>query len=150
MRCKHFSRVGKSCGFWPHTFHGPIRLTGALTSSGPSRFQRCNRGRDGHWSIDPRPRLGQLIGAINVSDKLMTKRFLARPRWQGQGLMSEASSAVNDYWFETLERPVLAVSKAVANIPFARISEHSGMRVIRPRSGTKYRAAFRGSLGNHA
>jgi RimJ/RimL family protein N-acetyltransferase len=45
--------------------------------------------------------------------------------------MSEASVAVNDYWFETLERPVLRVSKAVANIASRRISERSGMRVIK-------------------
>jgi RimJ/RimL family protein N-acetyltransferase len=73
-----------------------------------------------------------LIGAINVSDKLDDNRgFWLDPAWQGQGLMSEASSAVNDYWFETLERPVLRVSKAVANIPSRRISEQSGMRVIK-------------------
>ena len=44
--------------------------------------------------------------------------------------MSEASTAVTDYWFEILERPVLRVPKAVENVQSRRISERSGMRLI--------------------
>jgi [ribosomal protein S5]-alanine N-acetyltransferase len=39
--------------------------------------------------------------------------------------------AVTDYWFETLARPVLRVPKAAANEPSRRISQRSGMRVVR-------------------
>ncbi|MCB8823436.1 GNAT family N-acetyltransferase [Microvirga rosea] len=52
------------------------------------------------------------------------------PDWQGQGLMSEASSAVTDFWFETLGRPVLQVPKAIANERSRRISERQAMRII--------------------
>jgi [ribosomal protein S5]-alanine N-acetyltransferase len=45
--------------------------------------------------------------------------------------MTEASVAVTDYWFETLARPVLRVPKAIPNKPSRRISERSGMRVIK-------------------
>jgi RimJ/RimL family protein N-acetyltransferase len=45
--------------------------------------------------------------------------------------MTEACSVVTDYWFKTLERPVLRAPKAAANLPSRRISESSGMRVIR-------------------
>ena len=45
-------------------------------------------------------------------------------------MMTEASTAVTDYWFETLERPVLRAPKAVANVASRRISERGGMRLI--------------------
>ena len=44
--------------------------------------------------------------------------------------MSEACSAVTEFWFETLQRPVLRVPKAVANVASRRISERSGMRIV--------------------
>ncbi len=50
---------------------------------------------------------------------------------QGQGLMQEASDAVTDYWFGVLGKAVLRAPKAVANLKSRRISERSGMRVIR-------------------
>jgi RimJ/RimL family protein N-acetyltransferase len=59
--------------------------------------------------------------------------FWLDPNFWGQGLMSEASSAATDYWFETLERPVLREHKAAANTPSRRISQRSGMRLIETR-----------------
>ena len=110
----------------------PYPADGALTFIRDIALPAMQRGTGWHWSIRPKVVPEQLIGAINVSDKLDDNRgFWLDPAWQGQGLMSEASSAVNDYWFETLERPVLRVSKAVANIPSRCISERSGMRVIK-------------------
>jgi ribosomal-protein-alanine N-acetyltransferase len=44
--------------------------------------------------------------------------------------MTEAVSAVNDYWFEVLGFPVLRALKAIANIASRRISEKTGMRII--------------------
>jgi ribosomal-protein-alanine N-acetyltransferase len=73
-----------------------------------------------------------LIGVISLMDKPDENRgFWLDPGWQGQGLMTEACSAATDYWFETLERPVLRAPKAAANLPSRRISERSGMRLIR-------------------
>ena len=110
----------------------PYPADGALTFIRDIALPAMQQGTGWHWSIRPKAAPEQLIGAINVSDKLDDNRgFWLDPAWQGQGLMSEASAAVNDYWFETLGRPVLRVSKAVANIPSRRISEHSGMRVIK-------------------
>jgi [ribosomal protein S5]-alanine N-acetyltransferase len=45
--------------------------------------------------------------------------------------MTEASKAVTDYWFETLERPVLRAPKAATNARSRRIAERSGMRLIK-------------------
>ena len=50
--------------------------------------------------------------------------------WQGQGLMSEACEAVTDYWFNSLNIPVMRVAKAIVNANSRRISEKNGMRVI--------------------
>jgi len=110
----------------------PYPADGALTFIRDIALPAMQQGAGWHWSIRPKAAPEQLIGAINVSDKPDDNRgFWLDPAWQGQGLMSEASAAVNDYWFETLERPVLRVSKAVANIASRRISERSGMRVIK-------------------
>jgi ribosomal-protein-alanine N-acetyltransferase len=110
----------------------PYPADGALTFIRDVALPAMRRGAGWHWSIRPKAMPEQLIGAINVSDKPDDNRgFWLDPAWQGQGLMSEASLAVNDYWFETLGRPVLRVSKAVANVPSRRISERNGMRVIK-------------------
>jgi [ribosomal protein S5]-alanine N-acetyltransferase len=50
--------------------------------------------------------------------------------WQKQGLMTEASDAVTDYWFDVLKFPLLRAGKAIANTASRRISEKQGMRVI--------------------
>jgi RimJ/RimL family protein N-acetyltransferase len=44
--------------------------------------------------------------------------------------MSKACDAVTDYWFFTLNFPVMRVPKAVANTASRRISEKQGMRVV--------------------
>jgi [ribosomal protein S5]-alanine N-acetyltransferase len=110
----------------------PYPADGALTFIRDVALPAMRLGAGWHWSIRPKAMPEQLIGAINVSDRPDDNRgFWLDPAWQGRGLMSEASSAVNDYWFETLGRPVLRVSKAVANVPSRRISERSGMRLIK-------------------
>jgi [ribosomal protein S5]-alanine N-acetyltransferase len=85
-----------------------------------------------HWSIRRKVAPEQLTGVISLRDQPDENRgFWLDREWQGRGLMTEASSAVTDFWFETLERPILRVPKAVANVPSRRISERSGMRVIK-------------------
>src|SRR6202047_2632326 len=110
----------------------PYPADGALTFIRDVALSAIRRGTEWHWSIRPKLTPEQLIGAISLMDKPDDNRgFWLDPAWQGRGLMSEASSAVNDYWFETLGRPVLRVSKAVANEPCKRSSARSGMRVIK-------------------
>lgn len=89
--------------------------------------------RGDHWTwslflkIDPR----QLIGSISLMRGEHENRgfWLGLP-WHGQGLMTEASDAVTDFWFKTLKFQVLRVPKAIANTASRRISEKQGMRVI--------------------
>lgn len=90
------------------------------------------RGDEWAWTLRLKSAPGQLIGAISLLRSETDNRgfWLGLP-WQRQGLMTEASNAVTDYWFEVLKFPVLRVPKAIANAASRRISEKQGMRVIR-------------------
>jgi RimJ/RimL family protein N-acetyltransferase len=110
----------------------PYPADGALRFLRDTALPAMRSGTAWHWSIRPKPEPGHLIGVISLMDKPDENRgFWLDPGWHGQGLMTEACSAVTDYWFETLERPVLRAPKAAANLPSRRISERSGMRLIR-------------------
>ena len=110
----------------------PYPVDGALTFIRDKVLPAMRQGMEWHWSIRPKLAPEQLIGVVSLMDKPDDNRgFWLAPKWQGRGLMSEASAAVTDYWFETLERPVLRAPKAVANVPSRRISERSGMRLIK-------------------
>jgi len=115
----------------------PTRLTARRHYLEPHRVARHGPGRGiGHWAIRLQSAPEQLIGNISLMDEPDNNRgFWLGPRWQGQGLMSEANEAVTAYWFEVLERPVLRVPKAAPNLKSRRISERTGMRLIRTDEG---------------
>jgi RimJ/RimL family protein N-acetyltransferase len=109
----------------------PYPVDGAMTFIRDIALPAIQQGKEWHWSIRLKTTPDQLIGMISLMDKPGNNRgFWLDPASQGRGLISEASTAVTDYWFETLERPVLRVPKAVANVSSRRISERSGMRLI--------------------
>ncbi len=109
----------------------PYPADGALTFVRDVALPAMRKGKTWHWSIRPKVEPDQLIGVISLTDDQDDNRgFWLDPDWRGKGLATEAADAVTNFWFETLERPVLRVSKAVANIPSRRISEKTGMRVI--------------------
>jgi len=88
-------------------------------------------GQAWHWSLRPRERPDLLIGVVSLMDQPDDNRgFWLAPEWQRRGLMTEASDAVTDFWFEVLGREMLRVPKAVDNPASRRISEKRGMRVI--------------------
>jgi ribosomal-protein-alanine N-acetyltransferase len=89
------------------------------------------RGDEWAWTLRLKHRPDQLIGAISLMRNEKDNRgfWLALP-WQRQGLVSEASEVVTDYWFDVLRFPVMRVSKAVANTGSRRISEKQGMRAV--------------------
>ena len=110
---------------WPYPADGALRFIRDHV------LPAVERGAEWHWSIRRQAAPEQLIGAIGLMDRPKDNRgFWLDPAYQGQGLMAEASAAVTDYWFETLERPVLQVLKAVANVRSSRVSERAGMRLI--------------------
>ena len=91
------------------------------------------RGSQWHWSIRTRAQPDELIGVVSLmdDDPDNNRGFWLGLPWQGQGLMGEAVEAVTDFWFEALGRDVLRVPKAAANHASRRVSERTGMRMIR-------------------
>ena len=84
------------------------------------------------WSIRRRDVPDELMGIICLYDVEDNNRgFWLAPEFQGQGFMREASIATTDYWFNTLNKSVLRAPKAAANSRSRRISDSSGMRLIR-------------------
>lgn len=90
------------------------------------------RGEEWHWSLRLKSDPGEIIGCITLMNRQGNNRgFWLGARWQGQGLMTEACEAVTDYWFNELKFPVLRVPKAIANLASRKISEQSGMRIVK-------------------
>jgi RimJ/RimL family protein N-acetyltransferase len=121
----------------------PYPEDGALTYYRDIALPAMARGEEWHWGIRLKGGPDHIIGAINLTRTQPDHRgfWLALP-WQGQGLMTEATAAVNDYWFDVLGFPVLRTSKAVVNQPSRRISQKNGMRLL----GTEERAYVSGKL----
>ncbi len=109
----------------------PYPPDGALTYIRDQALPAVERNIEWHWTIRPKVEPARLIGIISLKANLDENRgFWLDPAWQGKGLMTEASDAVTEFWFEVLGYSVLRVPKAVANIRSRRISERAGMRVI--------------------
>ncbi|WP_342237626.1 GNAT family N-acetyltransferase [Inquilinus sp. OTU3971] len=110
----------------------PYPPDGALVHLRDVLLPSMARGGAWHWSLRLRTAPDELIGCISLrADEVDENRgfWLGLP-WHGQGLMTEASDRVTDYWFDDLGFPVLRMSKAVENAASRRISEKCGMRVI--------------------
>jgi [ribosomal protein S5]-alanine N-acetyltransferase len=109
----------------------PYPPDGAYTYYRDVALPAIERGDEWYWMIRPKSSPNQLIGAISLMrGEIENRGFWLDPRWQGQGLMSEASEVVTDYWFDVLKFPLMRIPKAVANAPSRRISEKQGMRVV--------------------
>ena len=109
----------------------PYPADGALCFIRDKVLPAVEQGTEWHWSIRHKTAPERLIGEICLRDKPNDNRgFWLDRAAQGQGLMAEAATAVTDYWFETLQRPVLRVLKAVANVRSRRVSERAGMRLV--------------------
>lgn len=109
----------------------PYPPDGATTFYRDGALPAMERGEAWHWSLRLKEKPEQLIGGITLrrGDEKNRGFWLGLP-WHGQGLMSEASEAVTDYWFDVLGFPRLRVPKAADNLASRRISEKQGMRLI--------------------
>ncbi|MGO4885216.1 MAG: GNAT family N-acetyltransferase [Bryobacteraceae bacterium] len=114
----------------------PFPPDGVFTYYRDVALPQAERGEAWHWTLRLKTDPDSLIGCISLMRGGETNRgfWLGAP-WRGQGLMSEASVAVTDYWFGTLGFPLLRVPKAAANIPSRRISEKQGMRLVETKEG---------------
>jgi RimJ/RimL family protein N-acetyltransferase len=109
----------------------PYPADGALSYCRDLALPSVERGNEWFWTLRLKSAPGGVIGLIRLARNEHANRgFWLDPKWQRQGLMTEACDAVTDYWFDVLKFPALRVSKAVANEASRRISEKQGMRVV--------------------
>ncbi len=110
---------------WPYPADGAYRHIRDMA------LPAVERGEAWHWTLRLKSAPDQIIGSIDLRKKENDNRgfWLGLP-WQRQGLMTEACEAVTDFWFDTLNFPVLRAPKAVANVASRRISEKQGMRLV--------------------
>jgi ribosomal-protein-alanine N-acetyltransferase len=109
----------------------PYPPDGAVSYIRQRALPAMARGDEWHWTLRRKEEPGRILGAIGLIRGDRDHRgFWLAPEWHGQGLMTEAVIAVNDYWFDVLGFPVLRAPKAVANVASRRISEKTGMRLI--------------------
>ncbi|MFL6968065.1 GNAT family N-acetyltransferase; N-acetyltransferase [Pseudomonas alvandae] len=114
----------------------PYPDDGALTYVRDHALPAVAAGSEWHWMIRITEDPAQCIGSISLYDQPGNNRgFWLAPQWQGKGYMREACEAINAYWFEALERPVMRVPKAVGNLASRMISEREGMRMIGTQRG---------------
>lgn len=110
----------------------PYPEDGALVHYRDVVLPAVERGESWVWTLRLKTDANRIIGSIALSiNEDKNRGFWMSLPWQGRGLMSEASDAVTDFWFDTLGFPVLRVPKAVINTRSRRISQKSGMRVVR-------------------
>ena len=115
----------------------PYPADGALTYYRDVALPAIERGDEWQWTLRLRQSPEKHIGAISLHRTISLHRnrpdnrgfWLGLP-WHGQGLMTEAVIAVNDFWFDVLGFPVLRAPKAVGNLASRRISEKTGMRLV--------------------
>jgi ribosomal-protein-alanine N-acetyltransferase len=112
----------------------PYPPDGALVFIRDKVLPAVERGETWDWTIRPKASPLEIIGSVALRkspespDK--NRGFWLAPAWQRQGLMTEASDAATDFWFDVLGFAVLRVPKAIANAGSRRISEKTGMRVV--------------------
>jgi [ribosomal protein S5]-alanine N-acetyltransferase len=121
----------------------PYPADGALTYCRDIALPAAERGERWDWTLRLKSDQNRVIGYISLmKDENHNRGFWMGLPWQGRGLMSEASDAVTDYWFDVLKFSVLRVPKAIDNPASRRISLRQGMRVI----GTEERQFVSGRL----
>ena len=110
---------------WPYPPDGTYRYYRDVV------LPAMQRGDAWHWTLRLKTSPQRLIGSINLTKGHADNRgfWLGLP-WQGQGLMTEATQVVTDYWFNILNFKVLRAPKASANLASRRISVKNGMRLI--------------------
>lgn len=109
----------------------PYPADGALTYYRDVVFPAVERGDEWHWTLRLKKSPDQHIGSIGLmKGKPAHRGFWLGLPWHGQGLMTEAVIAANDFWFDVLGFEVLRTPKAVGNLASRRISEKTGMRMV--------------------
>ena len=109
----------------------PYPPDGAFTYYKEVSLPAIERSEEWQWTLRLKQAPAQHIGVISLHTAHWDNRgfWLGLP-WQRNGLMMEAVTAINDYWFDVLGFEKLYAPKAIGNMSSRRISEKTGMRVI--------------------
>jgi ribosomal-protein-alanine N-acetyltransferase len=109
----------------------PYPAEGALTYYRDTALPAIVRGNEWHWTLRLKKSPKKHIGVISLhKDAADNRGFWLGLPWHGQGLMTEAVIAVNDFWFDVLGFETLRAPKAIGNLASRRISEKTGMRMV--------------------
>jgi RimJ/RimL family protein N-acetyltransferase len=110
----------------------PFPHDGVRTFYRDSALPAIERGDEWHWILTLKDDPGRkIIGSIClVLPGSVNRGFWIGLPWQGQGLMTEAVNAVNRFWFEELNQPILRTKKACENAASRAISVREGMRCV--------------------
>jgi len=109
----------------------PYPPDGALQFCSEVALPQMERGEAWHWTLRLHIAPAQIIGMISLSRGEDENRgFWLDPKWQRQGLMSEACAWANDFYFDVLGFERMRVPKAAANLASRRISERQGMHMV--------------------
>ncbi len=110
----------------------PYPPDGAFTWYRDFALPAVERGEEWHWTLRFKDSPSCMIGSICLMNKEKddNRGFWLGLPWQRQGLMTEATEAVTNYWFDVLRFPVPRVPKAAPNIASRRISEKNGIRLV--------------------
>lgn len=110
---------------WPYPADGAYRFYKDVS------LPAMLAGDQWHWTLRLKTAPECLIGCISLlKGENENRGFWMGLPWQGQGLMTEATEVVTDYWFNVLKFKKLRVPKAIINEPSRRISARNGMRMI--------------------
>lgn len=97
---------------------------------GSQKFIERIRAQDKivYWAIALKSMPETLIGSIELRPYVETSQrafWLAREH-HNNGYITEAATAVNDYWFDVMGRKTLQMENALGNIASRRIKEKTG------------------------
>lgn len=110
----------------------PFPEDGALVYYRDVAVPAMERGEQWHWTLRLREDPERVIGCISLLEgEDINRGFWLGVEWQRRGLMSEACEVVTDYWFDELKFPLLRIPKAAPNLASRRISEKTGMRLLK-------------------
>lgn len=111
---------------WPYPENGAIDFVENIVLPSMAQY------KEWYWAIFPKSSPDELIGIVNLGlEEGRHRGFWLAPKWHGQGLMSEASAIVTDFWFNDLDMEKMQIHKAIDNVASRNISIKQGMRVIK-------------------
>ena len=116
----------------------PFPPDGCLAYYRDQALPAIARGEEWHWSIflpaherEPETFIGSIGLFLSKSATPTNRGFWIGLPFQGNGYATEACLPVTRFWFETLNQPSLTIPKAAENIASRRISERTGMTLLR-------------------